>query len=85
MLEYMGGVITTDEMDRRLEAKMEVKDKVHYIMELPKDDKKVSYYIDAEEYGNHARFINHSCDPYCQAEKWVMNNQMHKCQMHDGG
>jgi len=32
------------------------------------------YYINAEKKGNYTRFINHSCDPNCVAEKWVVSS-----------
>ena len=31
--------------------------------------------IDATKKGNEARFINHSCDPNCQAEYWTVEGQ----------
>jgi SET domain-containing protein len=55
--EYVGEVIDEAEMNRRSDSV--------YIMEL--DD---HVYIDARRKGNLSRFINHSCDPNCVAERW---------------
>jgi SET domain-containing protein len=32
--------------------------------------------IDAGPCGNKARFLNHSCDPNCHTEKWVVNGRL---------
>ena len=37
-----------------------------YIMELQK-----GMYIDAEHAGSKARFMNSSCEPNCETQKWV--------------
>lgn len=39
-----------------------------YGMEIEK-----GYIIDAHSMGNSTRFINHSCEPNCIIEKWVVN------------
>ena len=31
--------------------------------------------IDARVKSNHARFINHSCDPNCETQKWTVNGE----------
>ena len=31
--------------------------------------------IDATQKGNNARFINHSCEPNCEAEYWTVEGQ----------
>ena len=31
--------------------------------------------IDAKEKSNHARFINHSCDPNCETQKWTVGHE----------
>ena len=33
-------------------------------------------YIDASKKGNISRFMNHSCNPNCQLQKWVVGSQM---------
>jgi hypothetical protein len=37
---------------------------------------KATEHIDASKKGNVSRFINHSCDPNCVLQKWVVGNQM---------
>ena len=32
--------------------------------------------LDAGSMGNKARFINHSCDPNCQLQKWSVNGEL---------
>ncbi|KAB5536105.1 set domain-containing protein, partial [Coniochaeta sp. 2T2.1] len=63
IIEYVGEIID----ERGLAARMEEYEleKHFYIMEL-----KAGWYIDASKKGNLARFINHSCDPNCRADKW---------------
>lgn len=41
-----------------------------YFLEIQKD-----LIIDGEQNGNLARFMNHSCDPNCKTQKWVVNNE----------
>lgn len=33
-------------------------------------------YIDAKIYGGLARFINHSCEPNCMVECWIVGNEL---------
>lgn len=28
--------------------------------------------MDARDYGNEARFVNHSCEPNCSLQKWLV-------------
>jgi histone-lysine N-methyltransferase SETD2 len=34
------------------------------------------FYVDGKKKGNYSRFINHSCDPNCQLERWVVRGRM---------
>mmetsp|Transcript_40031 Transcript_40031/g.93976 ORF Transcript_40031/g.93976 Transcript_40031/m.93976 type:complete len:1523 (-) Transcript_40031:210-4778(-) len=62
-LEYVGEVISEEEMNSRLNNWHVKRPNDHdfYIMALENN-----WYIDAKEMGNLSRFINHSCDPNCK-------------------
>jgi SET domain-containing protein len=59
IIEYLGERISHDEADRRYEEN----DDAHVVLFIA--DKRTV--IDANVKGNDARFINHSCDPNCEA------------------
>ncbi|XP_050438814.1 probable histone-lysine N-methyltransferase CG1716 [Adelges cooleyi] len=61
--EYVGEVIDQHEMIRRM--KLNVYKNNNYMVQLKHDE-----VIDATRKGNITRFINHSCEPNCIAEKW---------------
>ena len=61
LVEYVGENITPAESDRRYD---DTKVKDHHTFLFSVDNRKV---IDATYGGNESRFINHSCDPNCDA------------------
>ena len=61
IIEYTGERISQDEADKRYDDEAMGR---HHTFLFTLDDKTV---IDAAVDGNEARFINHSCDPNCQA------------------
>lgn len=61
IIEYVGERITQEEADRRYDD--DKMDRHHTFLFAVDDD----VVIDAAVNGNDARFINHSCDPNCQA------------------
>ncbi|VVC37627.1 Post-SET domain,AT hook, DNA-binding motif,AWS domain,SET domain,SRI, Set2 Rpb1 interacting [Cinara cedri] len=61
--EYMGEVIGQHEMINRMKTKLYLNN--NYMVQLQHDE-----IIDATRKGNITRFINHSCNPNCVAEKW---------------
>ena len=61
LVEYVGENITPAESDRRYD---DTKVKDHHTFLFSVDSRKV---IDATYGGNESRFINHSCDPNCDA------------------
>ena len=68
MIEYIGEVLTDDESNRRLEDQAKRNDMHLFHMELDNDR-----VIDARYKGNVARFINHSCAPNCELQRWSVN------------
>lgn len=68
MAEYVGDVIDHEEFNRRLEIKHKARDENFYFLVLDKDR-----IIDAGPKGNVSRFMNHSCEPNCETQKWTMN------------
>lgn len=68
VIEYVGELIDNAEFQRRLVDKKLIQDYNFYFLTLEED-----ILIDAGPKGNLARFINHSCDPNCETQKWIVN------------
>lgn len=68
VIEYVGEVISEAEMRRRAEQQRKVKDDNYYFLTIDKDR-----ILDAGPKGNLARFMNHSCEPNCETQKWTIN------------
>ncbi|VEL35827.1 unnamed protein product [Protopolystoma xenopodis] len=66
--EYIGDLIDEDEANRRLRFAHENNINNYYMMLL--DANRI---IDAGPKGNLSRFMNHSCDPNLNTEKWTVN------------
>ena len=66
VIEYVGEVINEDELQARMESKERSTKHLYYLSLDGKDT------IDASRKGNLARFINHSCEPNCVTEKWLV-------------
>lgn len=73
IIEYIGEVINDEEMETRMRNQREFTPNDHdfYIMQLDN-----GLYVDGKHKGNDSRFINHSCDPNCELERWVVNGKM---------
>ena len=67
VIEYVGEVIDQEEFLYRLKAKQDAQDESYYFLTL--DQTRV---IDAGPRGNLARFMNHSCQPNCETQKWTV-------------
>lgn len=68
VMEYVGELIDEKECERRL-AELHIENiQNFYFLTLEKDR-----IIDAGPRGNMSRFINHSCDPNCETQKWTVN------------
>uniref|UniRef100_A0A6G1SFA6 Putative histone-lysine N-methyltransferase NSD2 n=1 Tax=Aceria tosichella TaxID=561515 RepID=A0A6G1SFA6_9ACAR len=70
VIEYVGELIDEAECNRRMEEKMDRGDTTFYFLTIDKER-----IIDAGPAANHARFMNHSCQPNCETQKWVVNGQ----------
>lgn len=70
VIEYVGELIDEAECNRRMEIKMDRGDTTFYFLTIDKER-----IIDAGPAANHARFMNHSCQPNCETQKWVVNGQ----------
>ena len=62
--EYVGCIIRKEEAERKIDLNHK-KQKANYVLQVKECYEKINIntYIDAEEYGNVGRFINHSCNP----------------------
>ncbi|CAK4082638.1 unnamed protein product [Aphanomyces euteiches] len=67
--EYVGEVINQKELFRRTTALGRLEINFYYIQLAP------GVYIDARNRGGFTRFVNHSCNPNCKAEKWTVNGE----------
>lgn len=73
VIEYCGEVISTEECQERLMAPEEAGSADRHFYFLTIDS---NCCIDASKRGNKARFINHSCNPNCETQKWNVNGEM---------
>uniref|UniRef100_A0A915J9Y7 Histone-lysine N-methyltransferase n=1 Tax=Romanomermis culicivorax TaxID=13658 RepID=A0A915J9Y7_ROMCU len=72
IMEYVGEVLSCEQFRRR--SKLYAKDpkhRHHYFMALKTDQ-----VIDATRKGNISRFINHSCEPNCETQKWTVGKNL---------
>lgn len=73
IIEYMGEVVSKNEYNTRLESNYA--DNTHiYGMTLNSD-----LVIDATKKGNISRYINHSCSPNCEVQKWSIDGWLRMC------
>nr|XP_023695525.1 histone-lysine N-methyltransferase ASH1L-like [Paramormyrops kingsleyae] len=67
IIEYLGEVVSEQEFrNRMIEQYSSHSD--HYCLNLDS-----GMVIDSYRMGNEARFINHSCEPNCEMQKWSVN------------
>ncbi|KAI9314641.1 hypothetical protein BX666DRAFT_1862601 [Dichotomocladium elegans] len=71
VMEYIGEVIPYNEFIRRTRIYEKEGVEHYYFMTLKNDE-----IIDATRKGCLARFINHSCNPNCVTQKWVIGKTM---------
>ncbi|ORZ26571.1 hypothetical protein BCR41DRAFT_300963, partial [Lobosporangium transversale] len=70
VIEYRGEVISQNECHRRMKT-IYKNNKNFYFLEYEKGE-----VVDACQKGTNARFVNHSCSPNSQIEKWFLNGEM---------
>nr|XP_018670067.1 histone-lysine N-methyltransferase NSD2 isoform X4 [Ciona intestinalis]XP_026692898.1 histone-lysine N-methyltransferase NSD2 isoform X4 [Ciona intestinalis] len=66
--EYVGELVDSEECMRRIEDAHKNNVTNFYMLTIDKDR-----IIDAGPKGNYSRFMNHSCDPNCETQKWMVN------------
>ncbi|BFZ54060.1 histone methyltransferase set2 [Savitreella phatthalungensis] len=69
--EYIGEVINERRFRQRQIEYQEQGERHFYFMMLQRGE-----YIDATKRGGLGRFINHSCEPNCYVDKWVVGNKL---------
>lgn len=67
VFSYVGELVKETTYKTRLRTIYKDHDQ-YYAMHLDK-----GYVIDAHKMGNDSRFVNHSCEPNCEAQKWTVN------------
>ncbi|CAE1308229.1 SETD2 [Acanthosepion pharaonis] len=71
VMEYVGEVLDYKEFKNRTKQYAKNGQEHYYFMSLNADE-----VIDATYRGNKSRFINHSCDPNCETQKWTVNGML---------
>ncbi|CAH1155038.1 unnamed protein product [Phaedon cochleariae] len=69
ILEYVGEVVSDQEFKERM-GTIYVNDTHHYCLHLDG-----GLFIDGHRMGGDGRFVNHSCAPNCEMQKWSVNGQ----------
>uniref|UniRef100_A0A8C4RN22 Ash1 (absent, small, or homeotic)-like (Drosophila) n=1 Tax=Erpetoichthys calabaricus TaxID=27687 RepID=A0A8C4RN22_ERPCA len=67
IIEYLGEVVSEQEFRNRMIEQYHTHND-HYCLNLDS-----GMVIDSYRMGNEARFINHSCNPNCEMQKWSVN------------
>ena len=71
VVEYVGDLIDDEEHRRRVEEAKENGESNFYFLSL--DGGRI---VDAGPKGNLSRFMNHSCNPSCVTQKWLVNGDL---------
>ncbi|XP_065214997.1 uncharacterized protein NSD [Planococcus citri] len=68
IIEYVGEMIDEEEYKKRVGAMYKNLEENYYFLTI--DNNRM---LDAGPKGNVSRFMNHSCDPNCETQKWTVN------------
>lgn len=71
--EYVGEIVLLSKFKKRL--KTQYNQDLHHFGMLLGD----RFVIDSYRMGNMARFVNHSCQPNCDMQKWKVNGKFRMC------
>lgn len=71
IMEYVGEVLGPKDFRNRVKRYARDDREHHFFMALKADE-----IIDATTKGNITRFINHSCDPNAETQKWTVNGEL---------
>lgn len=71
VMEYVGEVLNSKQFEKRASDYSKRMNAHYYFMALSSD-----CVIDATKKGNISRFINHSCDPNAETQKWTINGEL---------
>jgi histone-lysine N-methyltransferase SETD2 len=71
ILEYLGEVLHEDEYHARKQKYQDEGRSHYYFMTLSSSET-----IDATIRGNSGRFLNHSCAPNCETQKWMVRGEL---------
>ena len=69
VIEYVGELIDEATCQERVRKGEDITN--YYMLTIDKD-----CIIDAGPMGNLSRFMNHSCDPNCETQKWTVNGEV---------
>lgn len=70
-MEYVGEVLNVDQFNERVDMYTSEKETNFYFMQLNNN-----LIIDAKKKGNYSRYINHSCNPNTETQKWNVNGEL---------
>lgn len=71
IMEYVGEVLNSKQFEKRALEYSKQMNAHYYFMALSSDR-----VIDATKRGNISRFINHSCNPNAETQKWTVNGEL---------
>lgn len=69
--EYLGEIINSKELERRVGDMNDRGEQHMYVMAL-----QGKTYVDSRHKGSLIRFMNHSCDPNCTLERWTVRGRV---------